>query len=311
MTLPVDPMGVPVAPCSPYPNTAPRGWVVSKTAPEKTSTTTTEPTVGDDPELRLVECGTCGTQRRVRRDLVVAWTRLHVLDCAEGVRLRQELAEARAELERWRDGRRRKGLMTVESVPDAVHYAAALVRAQGTEGGEEHDTLLAEAGQRLKAISDAASHLLAEVVVLRDHAAAVEAERDLGFSMRNETMAALKRMREERDDALARSLVCCEKLRPEFDATHSLPPSTPTTPPRKVEHAQTPAHSAPLLHLRPVPVRHRTGDSRPGRPTTHRRLRRRGFSLDRAPMPGLAPISRMIFVIVVTELNPDAFASST
>jgi hypothetical protein len=42
-------------------------------------------------------------------------------------------------------------------------------------------------------------------------------ERDLGFSMRNETMDALWKMREERDDAEARALICCEKFRPERD----------------------------------------------------------------------------------------------
>jgi len=87
---------------------------------------------------------------------------------AEVEQLRQENARLRDELERWTSGRRRKGLPVVESVPDGLQYAAALVRAQGTEGGEEHDTLLREAGMRLKAIHDAASHLLAEREIDKD-----------------------------------------------------------------------------------------------------------------------------------------------
>ena len=66
------------------------------------------------------------------------------------------------ELFRWESGQRRKGLSVVESVPDGLHYAALLVRAIGTEGGEEHDDLLREASQRLKALADACSYLLAE-----------------------------------------------------------------------------------------------------------------------------------------------------
>lgn len=74
----------------------------------------------------------------------------------------REVQRLQAELSRWESGQRRKGLPVVESVPDGLHYAALLARAIGTEGGEEHDHLLAEASQRLKALSDAASYLLAE-----------------------------------------------------------------------------------------------------------------------------------------------------
>jgi hypothetical protein len=81
--------------------------------------------------------------------------------------LRAERDEARTDLARWESGQRRKGLPTIEAVPDGIQYAAALVRAQGTEGGEEHDNLLVDASQRLKGLHDAAGALLAEAVVLR------------------------------------------------------------------------------------------------------------------------------------------------
>lgn len=73
----------------------------------------------------------------------------------------------RRELDRWESGQRSKGLPVVESVPDGVTYAARLLHAQGTEGGDEHDDLLRSAAERLKQLSDAASHLLAEAMVLR------------------------------------------------------------------------------------------------------------------------------------------------
>lgn len=73
----------------------------------------------------------------------------------------REVQRLQAELARWESGQRRKGLPVVESVPDGLHYAALLVRSIGTEGGEEHDRLLAEASQRLKRLSDLASYLLA------------------------------------------------------------------------------------------------------------------------------------------------------
>ena len=79
----------------------------------------------------------------------------------------REVQRLQAELARWESGQRRKGLPVVESVPDGLHYAALLVRAVGTEGGEEHDGLLYGAAVRLKALSDACSYLLAEVGQLR------------------------------------------------------------------------------------------------------------------------------------------------
>jgi hypothetical protein len=81
--------------------------------------------------------------------------------------LRAEVERLTEELGRWTSGRRVKGLRTVESVPDGLHYAAELVRAQGTEGGLAHDDLLVAAGMRLKALDDASRQLLAEAVVLR------------------------------------------------------------------------------------------------------------------------------------------------
>lgn len=68
----------------------------------------------------------------------------------------------RDELEAWRSGRRRKSWPSIESVPDGLHYAAELVRAQGTEGGDTHDALLRGAAARLKALNDIAPVLLAE-----------------------------------------------------------------------------------------------------------------------------------------------------
>ena len=69
---------------------------------------------------------------------------------------------AEAELEAWRSGRRRKSWPSIESVPDGLHYAAELVRAQGTEGGDAHDALLREAAARLKELNDIAPVLLAD-----------------------------------------------------------------------------------------------------------------------------------------------------
>jgi hypothetical protein len=97
---------------------------------------------------------------------------------AELATVKAERDQARTDLARWESGQRRKGTPTIESVPDGIQYAAALVRAQGTGGGEEHDNLLAEAAQRLKGLHDAAGALLAEAVVLRAELAAVRSERD-------------------------------------------------------------------------------------------------------------------------------------
>lgn len=67
-----------------------------------------------------------------------------------------------AELARWRSGQRRRSWPVVESVPDGLTYAAALARAQGTEGGDEHDELLRQAAIRLRDMNDAARVLVAD-----------------------------------------------------------------------------------------------------------------------------------------------------
>jgi hypothetical protein len=64
--------------------------------------------MADMPAELLVECDTgCGTKHLVRRDLIAAWTRLHVLDCATLKDLRAErdqllldIAEAHRAIER-------------------------------------------------------------------------------------------------------------------------------------------------------------------------------------------------------------------
>lgn len=75
--------------------------------------------------------------------------------CDEVERLASELAQ-------WKCGRRRHVWPVVDSVPDGLHFAAELARAQGTEGGEDHDRLLREAAMRMKALRDTASMLLAD-----------------------------------------------------------------------------------------------------------------------------------------------------
>lgn len=75
--------------------------------------------------------------------------------------LHQTIAEQRAELARWRSGQRRHSWPVVEAVPDGLTYAAALARAQGTEGGDEHDELLRQAAIRLRDLNDAARVLIA------------------------------------------------------------------------------------------------------------------------------------------------------
>ena len=92
----------------------------------------------------LEECGTCS-----EAFAAVPW-------------LLAELRAAREELEHWRSGRRRKSWPVVEAVPDGLHYAAELARAQGTEGGEAHDELLRSAAMRLKRLHDTGGSLLAE-----------------------------------------------------------------------------------------------------------------------------------------------------
>lgn len=106
-----------------------------------------------------------------------------VFDDLAAVRARLSEVEAerdalRGELARWESGQRIKGLPQIGEVPDGLQLAAALIRAQGTEGGEEHDELLREAGMRLRDLADAARHLLAESVVLRGERDAARAEEE-------------------------------------------------------------------------------------------------------------------------------------
>ncbi len=119
------------------------------------------PLLVDGDVVGMVECG-----------------RADILDLVESRLTDRRRAEVERELERWRSGQRRKGLPTIESVPDGIQYAAALARAIGTEGGEDHDRLLAEAGQRLKGMHDAAATLLAEAVVRRGELTALRDLRD-------------------------------------------------------------------------------------------------------------------------------------
>jgi hypothetical protein len=70
--------------------------------------------------------------------------------------------QERRELERWRSGSLRKSWPVVESVPDGLRYAAELARAQGTEGGDEHDELLRQAAIRLRDMNDTARVLVAD-----------------------------------------------------------------------------------------------------------------------------------------------------
>lgn len=81
---------------------------------------------------------------------------------SEVERLTAEVERLRRDLAAWTSGRRRKAWPRIESVPDAIYHAAELARSQGTEGGEEHDRLLREASQRMKALNDTAQVLLAD-----------------------------------------------------------------------------------------------------------------------------------------------------
>src|ERR1044071_4492424 len=90
--------------------------------------------------------------------------------------------QERRELERWRSGSLRKSWPKVESVPDGLRYAAELARAQGTEGGDEHDELLRQAAIRLRDMNDTARVLVAD--------------RDLLLWLHAEAVATLSNQRE-------------------------------------------------------------------------------------------------------------------
>jgi len=78
-----------------------------------------------------------------------------------------EVERLKWELGRWTSGQRWLRLPVVTAVPDGLHTAAALARSIGTEGGEEHDALLARAAQTMKALHDAASWLIADRDAMR------------------------------------------------------------------------------------------------------------------------------------------------
>ncbi|HEX6970233.1 MAG TPA: hypothetical protein VF174_15670 [Micromonosporaceae bacterium] len=138
-----------------------------------------------EPGVRIVRCGLSAGHDGDHDEVVdgvpgvVYWPRRAVSDQPAGdLTLRQARAEVerlRAELARWESGQRRKGMPVVESVPDGITYAALLARAQGTEGGEEHDELLREAADRLMRLSVAASNLLAEAQTVRARTEAEQA----------------------------------------------------------------------------------------------------------------------------------------
>jgi hypothetical protein len=86
-------------------------------------------------------------------------------------RMVAEVISLRWELGRWKSGQRTRGRPALATIPDGLRYAAELVRAQGTEGGERHDDLLREAGIRLRDLNDLASRQQDELVHLRDDVA--------------------------------------------------------------------------------------------------------------------------------------------
>lgn len=145
----------------------------------------------------------------------------------EITQLTAEVERLQRDLAAWTSGRRRKAWPRIESVPDVVYLAAELARSQGTEGGEEHDRLLREASQRLKALHDTAQVLLADRTVLsgllRDMARKVSGFRQsLKFAdahvprwdqIISEHKTEIKRL-EENEDFLERAvhlvLGCCD-----------------------------------------------------------------------------------------------------
>jgi hypothetical protein len=122
-------------------------------------------------------------------------------------------AQERRELERWRSGSLRKSWPVVKSVPDGLRYAAELARAQGTEGGDEHDELLRQAAIRLRDMNDAARVLVAERdLLLWLHAEAVWKAGQFQTALRQERALA-----EDLDDRRARWAEEHEKRRDELE----------------------------------------------------------------------------------------------
>lgn len=109
---------------------------------------------------------------RLRADAVAALRATGWVDPEEAARLRGELGH-------WTSGRRRKGMPVVESVPDGLQYAVALVREQHADNlAEAQSDLLRDAGIRLRDLSDVASRLLAERDALLPVVEAARAWRD-------------------------------------------------------------------------------------------------------------------------------------
>lgn len=125
------------------------------------------------------------------------------------------LEAAEEELKHWRSGNRRLAWPVIEAVPDGMHYAAELVRAQGTEGGDEHDALLRAAATRLRDLDLAAGPLLADRDRLRTIVdqprtleAALECIRRLTVE-RNRLKVANRELREEISTMATECLTHC------------------------------------------------------------------------------------------------------
>lgn len=130
-----------------------------------------------DPDHHIAAYDMQGEARAVYEEVVapaldtLRWLHAEAVWLKDGYRREvdafyEKLPAERAELAAWRSGARRHAWPVVESAPDGITYAAHLARAQGTEGGEEHDQLLREASQRMKALYDTAQTLLQERAVL-------------------------------------------------------------------------------------------------------------------------------------------------
>lgn len=81
---------------------------------------------------------------------------------SEALKWTETAGEHAEELERWRSGQRHKVMPVIKEAPDGITYAARLLRAQGTDGGGEHDELLRNAGARLAVLTDVARRLLVD-----------------------------------------------------------------------------------------------------------------------------------------------------
>lgn len=133
--------------------------------------------------------------------------------------LHNTIGEQRAELERWRSGQRQKAMPVVKEVPDGITYAARLLRAQGTEGGDEHDELLRNAGARLATLTDVARRLLVD----RDR---VEASRQ---AWAEEAMAVREKLARLENMVLNRSAALFSGILVGVGGEHDTPPNDEQT----------------------------------------------------------------------------------